>query len=793
LDNRTDPGFILTCASSDRNRSTVLTLWLCTPSGPAKLEILDERPVFFVEQRHEAQLLAAFAHLGNPPHARKLPLKTFGQEPVTALYCRTQRESFDAQALLKRSGIPYYEADLKLGDRYLMERFVYGSLAFSGALQQSGPYRAYQCAQIRPSTYRPALKALSLDIECSLEGHLYCIGLYARHADRQVRHVVMIGAATAAQDWISWVDDERTLLQRTVELINAFDPDVIIGWNVVDFDFRLLLRRARELGVALLLGRDGGAAIWRDSRTNQKLGFAVIPGRVVIDGISALKTATYSFQSFSLEYVARQLLGRGKKIDDAAHRIDEIVHNFHHDKEKLAAYNLEDCILTWDIFAHAKLLEFLVFRSQITGLELDRLGGSVAAFSNLYLPRLHRAGYIAPNLPTGAIEGTPGGYVLDSRPGLYKNIIVLDFKSLYPSIIRTFKIDPVGMIEGLLDPGQAIAGFEGAVFSRRIHFLPDIITHLWQERDEAKANQDHARSQAVKIIMNSFYGVLASGGCRFYDTRLSSSITMRGHQVLLQTSQWVAQLGYEVIYGDTDSIFISLPPEASHAQCDRIGRKIQDDINRRWQHEIQERHSLECHLEIQFDCHYSRFLMPTIRGSELGSKKRYAGLAQSMGEAGLEEKLVFKGLESVRSDWTELAKMFQRDLFDCIFHDQNPTEIINLIIHETRSGLRDTDLVYRKRLRRALHLYQKNIPPQVRAARIADDWNRIKLRPLQYQNKGWVSYVMTSNGPEPVEYQSHPLDYEHYIEKQLRPVADAILPLIGLSFDRQSQAQLELF
>ena len=96
-------------------------------------------------------------------------------------------------------------------------------------------------------------------------------------------------------------------------------------------------------------------------------------------------------------------------------------------------------------------------------------------------------------------------------------------------------------------------------------------------------------------------------------------------------------------------------------------------------------------------------------------------------------------------------------------------------------------------MRQKLDDYVKNIPPHVRAARIADEKNKINGRPLQYQNKGSIQYIMTLNGPEPIEYQTSAIDYEHYIEKQLQPIADAILPFIGLTFDDFSQSQFNLF
>jgi DNA polymerase-2 len=417
------------------------------------------------------------------------------------------------------------------------------------------------------------------------------------------------------------------------------------------------------------------------------------------------------------------------------------------------------------------------------------VGGSVAAFINLYLPKLHRAGYIAPNRPEDGGLASPGGYVMSSKPGLYKHVLVLDFKSLYPSIMRTFKIDPLGLVEGLLSPEQAIEGYRGAKFSRDKHFLPDIITSLWQQRDEAKKNQDAARSQAIKILMNSFYGVLGSGGCPFYDTRLASSITMRGHDIMLTTAKWIEQAGYQVIYGDTDSTFVWLDGEYSNQQAAQIGQSLAININQKWQQNILQDHNLHCDLEIEFETHYSQFLMPTIRGSELGSKKRYAGLKITTDG----DELVFKGLETVRSDWTQLAKNFQLTLYKMVFGEQNVNAYLLQIIEDARSGKLDEQLVYHKRIRRKLELYVKNVPPHVKAARLADQQNKLLGKKLRYQHKSWISYVITINGPEPVEYLTSQIDYEHYVDKQIKPIAEGILPFIGLSFEDITSQQMGLF
>ncbi|WP_416305969.1 DNA polymerase II [Neptunicella sp. SCSIO 80796] len=778
-------GFILTRHQVERAGQTWLEFWLSTESGPVKLVTSAQRFTFFVQQSELDKVSGYLTDSKIPFEAKPLSMFSFEQQQMAALYLNSGQSAFAAKDLLRAAGVNTYEDDIRLADRFLMERFIYGSAVFTGQIQPQEHYSVYQQARLKPSAYKPQFNILSLDIECSEQGELYSIGL----AGQDYQSVLMIGEPQPGPDWLQWVKDESGLLARLIEVIQQQDPDIILGWNVVNFDFRLLLKRAELHGIALRLGRGQSLASWRDARAEVNQGYITLPGRVVVDGIDALKTATYQFDSFSLEFVAQTLLGKGKQTEDVDNRLAQITHDFMHNKVKLAEYNLQDCVLVNEIFEHTRLLDFLTLRSQLTGLELDRMGGSVAAFTNVYLPKLHRAGYISPNRPENGGLASPGGYVMDSRPGLYKNVLVLDFKSLYPSIIRTFKIDPLGLIEGLKSPEQAIQGYRGAKFSRDKHFLPDIITSLWQQRDEAKRNNDAARSQAIKILMNSFYGVLGSGGCRFYDTRLASSITMRGHDIMQTTAQWIKQAGHQVIYGDTDSTFVWLEGELSESQAQQIGKQLQDNINQQWQQKIADEFQLDCHLEIEFETHFKHFLMPTIRGSETGSKKRYAGIKS--GKQG--DELVFKGLETVRSDWTEVAKQFQTKLYAMVFAGENVQAYLRTIVDDIRNGHYDSSLVYRKRLRQLLDKYVKNVPPHVKAARLADEKNRQQGKALQYQHKGWVSYVITLNGPEPLEYLTSPIDYDHYIERQIRPVAEGILPFIGLDFEQLTSDQLGLF
>ena len=690
---------------------------------------------------------------------------------------------------LRNAGVEVYEADIRPPERYLMERFITAPVQFTGQPNAQGVL----CdAQLKPlPDYRPPLRLVSLDIETSQRGELYSIALEGCGQ----RQVYMLGPAngdSSAVDFdLHYCDDPAALLACLNQWMAQHDPDAIIGWNLVQFDLRLLHEHAKRLQVPLALGRNGAPMTLRAHASGVHV-FVDAPGRLLIDGIEALRSATWSFPSFSLENVAQTLLGEGKAISTPYQRMDEINRMFAEDKPSLARYNLKDCELVTRIFAHTRLLEFLLERASVTGLAVDRSGGSVAAFCHLYMPQMHRLGFVAPNLGSRPDEASPGGFVMDSRPGLYDSVLVLDYKSLYPSIIRTFLIDPVGLAEGLRQPDDqhSVAGFRGARFSRSRHCLPAIVERVWQGREAAKRAGNAPLSQALKIIMNAFYGVLGSSGCRFFDPRLASSITLRGHQIMRQTRELIEARGFDVIYGDTDSTFVWLKGAHGEDAAARIGRELVAEVNLWWRQHLHDSMGLDSALELQFETHYRRFLMPTIRGADEGSKKRYAGLVQ---RADGSEQMVYKGLESVRTDWSPLAREFQQALYGRIFRGQPYRDYVRQYVQQTLAGELDELMVYRKRLRRPLADYQRNVPPHVRAARLADEYNSRLGRPRQYQNGGWISYLITTAGPEPLESLQAPIDYEHYLSRQLQPVADAILPFVGDDFAALTGSQLALF
>ncbi len=757
--------FLLTGEWQDEGNRCILRYYgVSEEHGPIEILFDDQQPVFFITRG--AQLPARYTHLRRKP----LTLRNFDFLEVDALYFPTQKALLSAAKDLQKNGIPCYEADLRPERRYLMERYINAQAEISGEARQHARLMTVRNPRMKPAIFTPTLKSASLDIEIGVESNrLYSIGVEVRQGKQKHNEkVFMLGDAHPnAPAYLSFYADERSLLKAFLEWWQSADPDVLIGWQVINFDLRFLQQKCRDLGVLFTLGRANRlASLYKQSGGGLH---ADIPGRVVLDGPASLRRAFYTFEEYSLEFVAQQLLGVGKTITPGQDKIQEIESYFEQDKIKLAEYNLQDCRLVSDIFQTTGLIDLYLKRSQISGLLLNQVGMSVAAFDHFYLPRLHRKGFVAVNTRDVKPEGqAPGGYVMEPAPGIYEHVAVLDFKSLYPSIIRTFCIDPLSRLMASKDPIETPTGFR---FSATEHILPAFIGDLMAQRAEAKQQGDSRLSQAIKILMNSFYGVMGSHGCRFYHPDLPAAITSTGQWLLKECRRYLEEKGYQVLYGDTDSLFVQLPTP------DDQGANLAELLNDHITEKLAE-FRVTSHLEIEYEKLYHKFVLPLARSSSGGARKRYVGLIGDVQNPQLE----LVGMEYVRSDWTQLAKDFQYELYLRVLTGQPYREWICGMVKQLLKGELDQKLVYHKRLRKPVDEYTRHVSPQVRAARMLG-------KPVRR-----VSYLQTVQGATPLELHPTNIDYQHYIDKQLRPVADALLGLLNTSFDEiVYSGQLSLF
>ena len=751
--------FILTADWFDSGGKNVIRIYGITPEhGAVKIIVDNVNPVFFICR-------SAVLELSGIPNKRKqLELKSFDEEPLDAVYFSTQNDLLNAARLCETRGIKTYEADIDPVKRYLMERFINLRLEVTGKYQRNDRLIIFQNPKVEPAEFTPKIKTASVDIETGTRtDSLYSIAIHVK-GGREISRVFMLGKKEeGVPEYISFHASEKDLLRNFIVWFEENDPDIIIGWHVVGFDLLFLEKKCLSLGIPFTIGRENSKPVIKRRQNGSY--YIFLSGRIVIDGPVALRTSFYTFENYRLETVAQTLLGRGKTISSAENKIDEIERMFLEDKTKLGEYNLTDAKLVSEIFEKIGLLKLYLRRGEISGLLLDNLGMMTAAFDHFYLPPLHRAGYIAPNTKDIKTSGhAVGGYVIEPLPGIYNDVIVLDFKSLYPSIIQTFKIDPLSRLKKEIEPIKTPSGH---LFSSKHHFLPGFIEQLLNLRSEAKRNCDKYLSQAIKILMNSFYGVMGSYGCRFYHPDLPSAITETGQFLLMQSRKYLLERHYETIYGDTDSLFIKLKKD-ENINPDFNGRNIAKMLNDYWHERLAAEYKVESSLEIEYEKYYSKFVLTSARGGgEAGAKKRYAGILK----VGANERLEFVGMEFVRSDWTKLAKDFQEELYFRILKGEEYIPWIREIVSALKDGEFDKKLVYKKRLRKNITEYIKNIPPQVKAARM-----------LKKPGNS-VSYVITMRGPIPVELLHDDIDYEHYIDKQLKPIADSILNLLGESFD----------
>jgi len=676
---------------------------------------------------------------------------------------------------LHAAGVSTYEADVRFATRFLIDRAIKGGCEIDG---DATPGRTGSMAidwvfddpSIAPADVDIRPSVLSFDIETDPAAtRLLAISLYGCGTDEVL---IVDPRSRPMPDKAIGFADERSALDAFCARVAALDPDVLTGWNVVDFDLSVLAKIAQRVRHSFELGRDGGALRVRPARGYFGSGNASIPGRLVLDGMDLLRGAFVRLDDYSLDAVAREILGEGKALSGDAHdRVGEIMRRYDDDLAGFALYARTDARLALEIVEKSNLIPLAVARSKLTGMTPDRVAASIASFDFLYLAELYKRGVVAPSVMSEdarVFAAQAGGHVLDPKPGVHDRVWVFDFKSLYPSIIRTFNIDPLGYVESPQPGDDVIRTENGIAFRRDRAILPGLLDELFPRREAAKRAGDGIASHAIKILMNSFYGVLGTPACRFYNPALANAITGQGKHFLLWSKDWFEKRGYEVLYGDTDSLFVR-SNAGDPATAARDGATLAAQLNADVAKYIEERWRVASRLELEFEKLYVKLFLPSVRHGSGGARKRYAGLIHGAESTDVE----FVGMEVVRRDWTELAKIAQRELYQRLFNGAPVDQWLADFVKQLRAGELDHALVYRKGLRKDIGEYTASTPPHVAAARKSSSSPR-RL----------IAYVMTTAGPEPLDNLVHPPDRAHYVDKQIRPVAESVLGALGLDFDK---------
>ncbi|MGI0150649.1 MAG: DNA-directed DNA polymerase, partial [Thermoplasmata archaeon] len=485
-------------------------------------------------------------------------------------------------------------------------------------------------ADIRPAEpFRPPLTYLSFDIENAIrERTIFTIcGVVERPG--------------APEESFRLAGEEREVLEGFFRKIRDVDPDVLTGYNIGGYDIPLLLERARTLGLpAPIVGRfrdsgfdEAGERLWR------------IPGRVVADAWWTARKELRPKQE-TLDYVARTLLGE-HKLDVDRRNISE---EWARDREAVMEYCEHDARLALRILTRLRALEKAADLATVAHLPLEEgLNGRTSQFVDaLLIPRADRRGVgVPPTRRLGRDAPIEGGYVHTIRPGLSRWVVVLDCKAMYPSIIISRNLCFTTLAP---DRGSTVAP-SGARFltaSERRGIIPEILQELMARRDDFRARSRSAPGPelaeyydglqyAVKILMNSFYGVLASSFYRFTNKDIGAAITSFAREQITRIIAKIESEGGDVVYSDTDSVFVRSPTptrEGAMEFGERLSRQFTAE-------------GITFEFQSLFESLFSH-----------GAKKRYVGRT-----AWPREELLVRGYESRRTD----AFDFQVDSLNEVF------------------------------------------------------------------------------------------------------------------------------
>ena len=642
---------------------------------------------------------------------------------------------------------------------------------------------------LAPGGSTTALAWLALDIETDRAGTVVAVSLAGAGGAGEV---LFLGRELGVPGVDSF-RSEAELLAALATRIRVRDPDVITGWNVIDFDLRVLAARFAACGVPFDVGRTAEPASFVE-REGRRAAFQV-PGRAALDAMRLVRASGERFEDLSLEAVAQAVLGEGKSVSARGlSKLDELDRLRRDEPEAFCAYCLRDSELVLRILSRTGLDVLTAKRAALTGVSLELAWTSIPAFERIYAAELRARRVVPPPRVERDVSGAAGGTVLDAVPGLFANVLVLDFRSLYPSIIRTFNIDPLAHARAArrAPRSEDLVAPNGARFERLPGILPAIIARYAEQREAALAAGDETAAYVYKILQNSFYGVLGAEGCRYARTELAGAITSFGKVFLTMARDFFEARGLRTLYGDTDSVFVLSGREdgASFEDLTAFGAAEAEALNAAIADRIRREYDLPSHLRIRCEKVYRRFFIPRLKhdasGEGRGRAKGYAGLR--LGAQGASEVEV-KGMEAARSDFTPLARRLQVELLALVFAQAGEAEVRDFcrdLVARLQRGELDAELVYRRSLRRPAEDYGSE-SPQVRAARLLG-WKG---------ERGRVAYVMTRAGPEPLQLRSTaPLDYQHYVERQLLPIARSLAEARGWDarpwFGKEAQLGLTL-
>ncbi|MBU0470222.1 MAG: DNA-directed DNA polymerase [Nanoarchaeota archaeon] len=605
-------------------------------------------------------------------------------------------------------------------------------------------------------------------------------------------------------DYLEIVKDEFEMLERFKEIIWAYDPDIITGYFSDGFDFPYIHERAEKNNVKLDLGLDH-SELFAGSGVSFQDGESKIKGILHLDVFKFIRNIfgkDLKIESYSLDAVSEELLGHRK------HQIDlnnlAQVWDKEPDKlEEFCKYNLQDASLTFKLCD--KLIPDMVEFTSLIALptfDLIRMKFS-RLVQNYIMKRAIGHDVLAPNKPGRTEierrmeESIQGAFVYEPTPGLYEDIVVFDFRSLYPTIITAHNIGPESFRCSCCKDEPHVPDRENYWFCKKERrFIPSVLEeliikrvelknkikelkkHQNDEKDERNIRILEARSYALKILANSFYGYLGFYGARWYCLECAASTTAYARNYIKKTIEKAEKSGFQVIYADTDSCFLLLGEK-----CLDEAMSFMDEINK----------DLPGRMELEFEGLFPRGLFVALKGSEKGAKKKYALISK-------EGKIKITGFESVRRNWSALAKEVQRTVLRLVLQDkvEEAVKQVKEVVKDLKKGNVSLEkLILKTQITRELSQYS-SIGPHVKVA------NDLVKKGFEVLPGTVVEYIIVKGSGlvrerarMPSEVSEGEYDCDYYIKNQLIPAVSSILAVLGYSeedlFDESSQTGLGNF
>jgi DNA polymerase I len=528
------------------------------------------------------------------------------------------------------------------------------------------------------------LKTLAFDIECvpnqsgtapeASRDPIVMISLVFSDPHKGRKSMVL---ATRSGKGITSCESEAEMLEKFMEIIEEYDPDMITGYNINNFDIPYLLERMNKNGIRPTFGRCRQKTV--NSRKLMSRFNTSIVGRVIVDSFEIIKK-DFSLMRYSLDFVSDKLLGE-RKTSVKHSEIEKLWRGGDADLQRLSEYCLKDSVLAMSLLKKLRLADKYIALSKVSGTLLqDTLnGGETSRIENYLLREFNKEGFVLPCKPsqesvserdTARKEELKGGFVLEPDKGLHSNVLVLDFKSMYPSIIRTFNICPTTLITGK-DIEGSIETPSGAKFvpkSVMEGIVPKILEGMMKkrqaaqrkyrnEKDPARKDVYFAEQWALKIMSNAFYGYLGYSRARVYELAIANAITSSGRNMILKTKDMIEKDGLKVVYGDTDSVMVKIPVDDME-EIRKIGNRVSKKITG----------LLPGLMELEFEKVFKRFLPLT--------KKRYIAWKFESTEDGWKDSIEMKGIETVRRDWCELVGDSIREVIDIIIKKNDTKQAI---------------------------------------------------------------------------------------------------------------------